>query len=96
MPPHPRHLITIEPGSRLHAALGVEEIEVDSFHHQALDEIASDLAVVARAPDGLVEAVELDGDQYVLAVQWELQEEWRVDRRFLEPFAQFVEAASHR
>ena len=62
MPPHPRHLISVEPGSRLHAALGVEEIEVDSFHHQALDRVAPDLTVVARAPDGVVEAVELDGD----------------------------------
>jgi gamma-glutamyl-gamma-aminobutyrate hydrolase PuuD len=96
VPPHPRHLITIEPGSRLHAALGVGEIEVDSFHHQALDEVAPDLTVVATAPDGVVEAVEIDGDSYVLAVQWELQEEWRVDRRFLEPFAQFVTAASER
>jgi putative glutamine amidotransferase len=96
VPPHPRHLITIEPGSRLHAALGVDEIEVDSFHHQALDEVASELTVVASAPDGVVEAVELDGDAYVLAVQWELQEEWRVDRRFLEPFAHFVTAASRR
>jgi putative glutamine amidotransferase len=83
VPPHPRHSIAIEPGSRLHAALGVDEIEPD-------------LTVVATAPDGVVEAVELDGDQYVLAVQWELQEEWRVDRRFLEPFAQFVTAASQR
>jgi gamma-glutamyl-gamma-aminobutyrate hydrolase PuuD len=96
VPPHPRHPITIEPGSRLHAALGVDEIEVDSFHHQALDEVASELTVVASAPDGVVEAVELDGDAYVLAVQWELQEEWRVDRRFLEPFAHFVTAASQR
>jgi gamma-glutamyl-gamma-aminobutyrate hydrolase PuuD len=94
VPPHPRHPITIEPGSRLHAALGVDEIEVDSFHHQALDEVAPELTVVARAPDGVVEAVELDADGYVLAVQWELQEEWRVDRRFLEPFAQFVAAAA--
>ena len=94
MPPHPRHMISVEPGSRLHAALGVDEIEVDSFHHQALDRVAPDLTVVARAPDGVVEAVELDGDAYVLAVQWELQEEWRVDRRFLEPFAQLVAAAT--
>ena len=94
VPPHPRHPIAIEPGSRLHAALGVEEIEVDSFHHQALDEVAADLTVVATAPDGVVEAVELDGDAYVLAVQWELQEEWRVDSRFLEPFARFVSAAA--
>jgi putative glutamine amidotransferase len=94
VPPHPRHPIVIDPESRLHSALGVDEIEVDSFHHQALDRVAPGLTVVARAPDGVVEAVELNGDAYVLAVQWELQEEWRVDRRFLEPFAQFVAAAA--
>ncbi len=96
VPEHPRHRIAIEPGSRLHKALGETEIEVDSFHHQALDQVAPELRVVARAPDGVVEAVELDGDAYVLAVQWELQEEWRVDRRFLEPFARFVRAAAAR
>jgi putative glutamine amidotransferase len=94
VPPHPRHPITVEPGSRLHAALGAERIEVNSFHHQALDRVAPELRVVARAPDGVVEAVELDSDAYVLAAQWELQEEWRVDRRFLTVFTHFVEAAS--
>jgi putative glutamine amidotransferase len=94
VPAHPRHPISVEPGSRLHGALGVQEIEVDSFHHQALDEVAPELKVVARAPDGVVEAVELEGDAWVLAVQWELQEEWRVDPRFLEPFAVFVREAA--
>ncbi|HUF01300.1 MAG TPA: gamma-glutamyl-gamma-aminobutyrate hydrolase family protein [Gaiellaceae bacterium] len=96
VPPHPRHPISVEPGSRLHAALGVEDIEVDSFHHQALDRVAAELRVVARAPDGVVEAVERDGDPYVLAVQWELQEEWRVDPRFLAVFEDFVQAAAAR
>jgi putative glutamine amidotransferase len=96
VPDHPRHSISVEPGSHLYQALGVEEIEVDSFHHQALDRVAGDLTVVARAPDGVVEAVELGGDPYVLAVQWELQEEWRVDRRFLAPFEQLVAAAARR
>jgi putative glutamine amidotransferase len=96
VPPHPRHPISIEPGSRLHAALGTETIDVDSFHHQALDRRAPDLRVVARAPDGVVEAVELDGDAYVLAVQWELQEEWRVDPRFFAVFEHFVQAAAAR
>jgi putative glutamine amidotransferase len=93
LPSHPRHPIEIEPGSRLHHALGVTEAEVDSFHHQALDRVAPGLSVVARAPDGVVEAVEME-DGYVLAVQWELQEEWRADRRFLRVFEQFVGAAS--
>jgi putative glutamine amidotransferase len=96
VPTHPRHPIAIEPGSRLHEALGVEEIEVDSFHHQAIDRVARGLRVTARAPDGVVEAVELDGSSSVLAVQWELQEEWRVDRRFLRLFERFVEAAAGR
>jgi putative glutamine amidotransferase len=96
VPPHPRHPISIEPGSRLHEALEVAEIEVDSFHHQALDHVAPELSVVARAPDGVVEAVELNGDAFVLALQCELQEEWRIDHRFLEPFAHFIAAAAER
>ena len=43
VPEHPRHRIAIEPGSRLHEALGETEIEVDSFHHQALDQVAPEL-----------------------------------------------------
>src|SRR5919106_6659453 len=96
VPPHPRHSISVEPGSRLHAALGAEEVEVDSFHHQALDRIASELKVVAQAPDGVVEAVELERDGYVLAVQWELQEEWRVGGRLLGAVAPLLAAAPPR
>jgi len=94
VPPHPRHPISIEPGSLLHDALGTTEAEVDSHHHQALDRVAPELRVTARAPDGVVEAAELDGDAYVLAVQWEQQEEWRVDPRFLRIFERFVDAAA--
>jgi putative glutamine amidotransferase len=96
VPEHPRHPIEIEPGSLLHEALGVTSIDVDSFHHQALDRVAPGLRVVARAPDGVPEAVELETDGHVLAVQWELQEEWRVDRRFLAVFERFVAAAAAR
>jgi putative glutamine amidotransferase len=93
--PHPRHEIAVEPGSRLARALGATRAEVNSFHHQALDRVADDLAVVATAPDGVVEAIEL-ADADVLAVQWELQEEWRIDQRFLRVFDWFVEAAAQR
>jgi putative glutamine amidotransferase len=92
MPPHPRHKITIEPGSILADTLGRTEIEVDSFHHQAIDRLAPGLAVVARSPDGVIEAIELPG-RAVLAVQWELQEEARIDPRFQAVFDWFVQAA---
>lgn len=95
IPAHPRHAVAVAAGSRLHRALGAERAEVGSHHHQALDRVAPDLAVVARAPDGVVEAVEMR-DGHVVAVQWELQEEWRVDRRFLRVFEEFVAAAAGR
>jgi putative glutamine amidotransferase len=87
--PHPRHSIAVEPGSILAGALGTTSAEVNSFHHQALDVVASDLVVTAVAPDGVVEAVELRAAP-VLAVQWELQEEWRIDERFLGVFRWFA------
>ena len=96
VPEHPRHVMAVEPGSRLHAALGVEEIEVNSFHHQAIDQLAPGLRVTGRALDGVVEVIELDAEEYVLGAQFELQEEWRVDPRFLTLFEHFVAAAAAR
>jgi gamma-glutamyl-gamma-aminobutyrate hydrolase PuuD len=91
--PHPRHAIEVEPGSVLAGALGTTSAEVNSFHHQAIDRLGERLHVTARAPDGVVEAVEVEGAP-VLAVQWELQEEWRIDRRFLGVFEWFVRAVT--
>jgi putative glutamine amidotransferase len=94
VPEHPRHSIDVSPGSILGQALGTSSIEVSSFHHQVIDVVGDGLSVVARsAPDGLPEAVELPG-RPVLAVQWELQEEWRVDPRFSRVFEWFVNAAA--
>ncbi len=92
IPPHPRHPIAIAPGSILARALDALEATVNSFHHQAVDRLGAGLTVTATAPDGVVEALELDGAP-VLGVQWELQEEWRIDRRFLRVFEWLVRAA---
>jgi putative glutamine amidotransferase len=97
VPEHPRHEMAVVPGSRLHSALGVDVIEVDSFHHQALDRLGDGLIVTGRAEDGVVEVIELDDEtRYVLGAQFELQEEWRIDRRFLEIFRQLLAAAADR
>jgi putative glutamine amidotransferase len=93
VPAHPRHPISIAPDSLLCRALGgVDQASVNSFHHQALDRLGEGVRVTAWAPDGVAEAIELDG-RPVLAVQWELQEEWRVDPRFMDVFRWFVAAA---
>jgi putative glutamine amidotransferase len=96
VPAHPRHEISISPDTILAGALGTTSIGVSSFHHQAIDQVGSGLEVVATSiPDGLPEAVEIPG-RPVLAVQWELQEDWRVDPRFVRVFDWFVGAAARK
>ena len=92
LPPHPRHEISIAQDSILAHALGTTTIDVSSFHHQTIDRLGDGLRVVAASADGVPEAVELPG-RPVLAVQWELQEEWRIDRRFLGAWEWFVDTA---
>jgi putative glutamine amidotransferase len=64
------HAVEIDPESRLAAALEGSEIDVNSFHHQAIDRLGEGLVVSARAPDGTVEAVEDPSRPFLIGVQW--------------------------
>lgn len=69
------HPVDITPGSRLERALGATRIEVNTFHHQSIRELASGLVITAQAPDGEIEGVEsVKGAPWLLAVQWHPEE----------------------
>jgi putative glutamine amidotransferase len=71
----PTHKVKVTPGSRLAEALGTDELEVNSMHHQAIKRLGRGLTVVAWAPDQVVEGVELnDPVRFVLGVQWHPEE----------------------
>jgi putative glutamine amidotransferase len=57
-------------GAHIAAAMGGNQVEVVSWHHQAVDRLGEGLRPVAWAADGVVEAVELDSHPNLLAVQW--------------------------
>ncbi|GGK74676.1 gamma-glutamyl-gamma-aminobutyrate hydrolase [Planomonospora parontospora subsp. parontospora] len=57
-------------GSRTAEILGAGTADVACHHHQAADRVGDGLAVTARSEDGAVEAVELAGHPFALAVQW--------------------------
>jgi putative glutamine amidotransferase len=63
------HRVTVAPGSRLAQVTGETEFEVNSRHHQALDELGEGLVVTAHSGD-VIEAAEMPGKRFVLAVQW--------------------------
>jgi putative glutamine amidotransferase len=67
---HARHEVRLDPASRLAAIYGKEQVEVASWHHQAVGRLGRGLRPVAWAEDGVVEAVELAGAPRLLAVQW--------------------------
>jgi putative glutamine amidotransferase len=63
------HPVRFESGSLLAHLMG-QEIDVNSMHHQAIDELGDGLVAVGRSPDGLVEAVEAPGLHFVVGIQW--------------------------
>ncbi|HRW05700.1 MAG TPA: gamma-glutamyl-gamma-aminobutyrate hydrolase family protein [Caldilineaceae bacterium] len=99
MPPsfdrfHISHQIQIESNSRLAQALG-ERHGVNSMHHQGIDRLGTALRVVARAADGLPEAVEIPALPFVIGVQWHPEEMATRDNTTSGLFYNFVCAASN-
>ena len=72
------HEVRVSRGSRLAAALGVESLLTNSFHHQAIKRLAAGLHASAHAPDGAIEGVEsAENEPWLVAVQWHPEEFWR-------------------
>jgi putative glutamine amidotransferase len=66
----PTHPVVVARGSTLASVLGTTELNVNSFHHQAVDRLGAGLRACAWAPDGTIEAIEDPDRPFVLAVQW--------------------------
>ena len=64
------HTVLVAAESELGRVLGATELGVNSLHHQAVDRVGAGLRVTATAPDGGIEALEVDGRDDVLTVQW--------------------------
>src|SRR5918994_602172 len=75
---------------------GNNDLGVNSFHHQAIRDLAPNLVPVAYSPDGLVEAVVLRGNSEVFGVQWHPELMFERDDAHLRPFALLVDAAAKR
>jgi putative glutamine amidotransferase len=90
------HDIDVEPGSRLADAMGVAHAAVSSHHHQAVDDTGDGLRVTARAPDGVPEGIELDGDTWVVGAQWHPEDTAADDAAQQRLFDAFVRHAAER
>ena len=67
------HTITVKENSLLHNIADTTKGEVNSAHHQAVDQLAKDLAIIARAEEPIAEALEWknpNNKSWLLLVQW--------------------------
>jgi putative glutamine amidotransferase len=86
-----RHMVQLEPGSRLEEIYGGIEIRVNSAHHQAVRQLGKGLRIAARSPDGVIEAVESTSPEwFCIGVQWhpEADTSSALDLQLFECFAQ--------
>jgi putative glutamine amidotransferase len=65
-----RHPLCVVAETRLAQALGDSAGPVNSLHHQGVCEPGAGLRVAARSGDGLIEAIEGEGDPFCVGVQW--------------------------
>jgi putative glutamine amidotransferase len=59
---HHAHEVELAAATRLHAAMPKASVPVNSMHHQSVKRVGEGLVVSAVAPDGVVEAVEAEGE----------------------------------
>lgn len=87
---HTTHSVTLKPETLLHRVLNVGDtldLEVNTFHHQAIKKVPPTLVPTAYAPDGCLEGVEAPSKRFVVGVQWHpefLAPGYEVHRRLFE------------
>lgn len=88
----PVHKVHVLENTVLSDIIGAGEYPVNSYHHQAIKDLSSELNVLARAEDGLVEAVSVKGKNFAMAVQWHPEFSYETDSKALKLIQAFVDA----
>lgn len=85
------HKVSIEKNSILFNILNKDEIMVNSFHHQVVDEVSDNYKIIAKASDGAIEAIEHKSYPFLLGLQWhpemlfdECEDSKKILKRFIE------------
>jgi putative glutamine amidotransferase len=94
--PPARHVVRVAEDSIIGRLAGSAEVEVNSYHHQAVASSGKNLRPVAFANDGVVEAVEDTTGRFVVGVQWHPERNWQNDAFSKALFSKFIEQAQLR
>lgn len=87
------HSVKIEKDSKLFDIFESEDLKVNSFHHQSVKKLGTNLKVTALSNDGIVEAIESINDKFLVAVQWHPENLVEKHEEFLKFFEALINEA---
>jgi len=64
------HSVSIAPNSKLHQIFGILEMKINSFHHQAVKDLAPGFVINALSSDNVIESIAKTNGQWIVGVQW--------------------------
>jgi len=88
------HAVTFEEGSKLESIFSTNRLMINSFHHQAVKDVAASFTVTARSDDGIIEAIEHQNHPFAIGVQWHPEDLTLKHSHFLELFSALVRASN--
>jgi putative glutamine amidotransferase len=90
------HAVSLLEGSLVGNLAATSDLLVNSHHHQAVENLGTNLVATAWSSDGVVEALEDPrSDRFVAAVQWHPELGWQKDAFSQKLFKHFVTQAAH-
>jgi putative glutamine amidotransferase len=90
----PGHAVEVAAGTLLHRLGGARCLQVNSAHHQAAGAVGPGVVVSGRAPDGVIEAIEVPERRFCIGVQW--HPEYRISAADDALFDALIAAARER
>jgi putative glutamine amidotransferase len=84
------HEVVIKKETFMWEVFNSEKTLVNSFHHQAVKDIAPDFEATAWSEDGIVECIEYRKDCFAAGVQWHPEDLWKRNAAHHELFKKFA------
>jgi putative glutamine amidotransferase len=85
-----RHVVDINEGTRLRSIFGSETVSTNTSHHQAVRDTGDGIIVAGTCADGVIEAIEAEGAEFIIGLQWHPEKIRDENRRKL--FTAYVDA----
>ncbi|HXH26371.1 MAG TPA: gamma-glutamyl-gamma-aminobutyrate hydrolase family protein [Candidatus Acidoferrum sp.] len=87
------HEVAVKPGTLLASIVGEQPFRVNSRHHQAVRHPGEGVVVSGTAPDGVIEAIEVPSQPFMLGVQFHPEDLYRTEPTSRKLFEAFIAAA---